>query len=89
VKFTHSGRTVRVRVRPGTVEIEDECGGLREGDEKRIFQAFRQSSEDRSGFGLGLAIARQAIEAHGGSVQVRNLPGKGCVFQVSMPEKPK
>jgi signal transduction histidine kinase len=84
VKFTRTGGRVTVRVRPGAVEIEDECGGLREGDEERIFEAFRQSNEDRTGFGLGLAIAKEGVEAHGGEVTVRNLPGRGCVFTVKL-----
>ena len=85
VKFTRSGGTVTVRGRERSAEIEDECGGLREGDEKRIFDAFRQAGDDRSGFGLGLAIARQGVEAHAGSIAVRNRPGRGCVFVVTFP----
>ena len=34
---------------------------------------------------MGLAIARAATEAHGGTLEVRNLPGKGCVFSVTLP----
>jgi signal transduction histidine kinase len=85
VKFTRSGGKVTVRARPGLVEIEDQCGGLQSGDEQKIFEAFRQSNEDRSGFGLGLAIARQAIEAHSGTISVRNLPGQGCIFAATLP----
>lgn len=85
VKFTHTGGKVTVRVRPGLVEVEDECGGLRPEDEAHIFEAFRQAGEDRSGFGLGLAIAKAGIEAHGGKLSVRNLPGTGCIFAVTLP----
>lgn len=84
VKFTRGGGKVTVRARRGIVEIEDECGGLADGQEKKIFQAFRQAAGDRSGFGLGLAIARQAIEAHAGTLEVRNLPGRGCIFVVTL-----
>jgi signal transduction histidine kinase len=84
IKFTRSGGAVAVRAGPAAIEIEDECGGLDEDDEKRIFDTFRQTGADRSGFGLGLTIARQAIAAHGWSLNVRNLPGKGCVFAVSL-----
>lgn len=84
VKFTRTGGRVTVRARGATIEVQDECGGLRPGDEGRIFDAFRQTSENRSGFGLGLAIARQAIEAHGGTLSVRNLPGSGCVFVATL-----
>lgn len=66
------------------IEIEDECGGLRAGFETQLFHAFSQFGEDRSGFGLGLAIAKQAIEAQGGSIAVRDLPGKGCVFSLKL-----
>ncbi len=70
------------------VEVEDACGGLPEGAEKKIFDPLVQAGVDRSGFGLGLAIAKQAAEAHNGQVRVHNLPGKGCVFLLDLPRSP-
>jgi signal transduction histidine kinase len=52
---------------------------------ERLFDAFTQLTRDRRGFGLGLAISKQAIEAHGGTLNVRNRPGKGCVFTIDLP----
>ena len=40
---------------------------------------------ERRGVGLGLAIAKQAAEAHGGSIRAVDLPGKGCVFVLELP----
>lgn len=67
------------------VDIQDECGGIPEskGD---LFQAFGdRRGRDRSGLGLGLSIARQAVRAHGGDIHIRNMPGKGCVFTIDVP----
>jgi signal transduction histidine kinase len=92
VKFTrHAGRVTLRAFRRGddvVFEVEDECGGLAEGAEHRLFEAFRQESGERSGFGLGLAIARHAVEAQGGQVEVTNRPGQGCVFRVRLPAAP-
>jgi signal transduction histidine kinase len=68
-----------------TIEIEDECGGLPQGKPEALFLPFRQGSADRTGLGLGLSISRRAIEAIGGKLSVRNLPGKGCVFKIDLP----
>ncbi len=67
------------------IEVEDECGGIPEskGD---LFTAFGdRRGVDRSGLGMGLWIARQAVDAHGGHIHVRNTPGKGCVFVIELP----
>jgi len=68
-----------------SINIEDECGGLPSGATEALFQPFEQRGTDRSGLGLGLAITRQAIEADGGTVSVRDLPGRGCVFTIDIP----
>jgi two-component system, OmpR family, phosphate regulon sensor histidine kinase PhoR len=90
VKFTHEGSTITVRAERHdsriAVEVEDACGGLPLGNPEQLFEPFVQRGENRTGFGLGLAIVKQALEAHGGQVSVRNLPGKGCVFALDLPD---
>jgi signal transduction histidine kinase len=68
------------------IEVEDECGGLPPGDTEDLFRMFEQRSADRSGLGLGLGISRRGVEANGGELRVRNLPGKGCVFTIDLPK---
>ena len=67
------------------IEVEDECGGLPLGAAEAIFRPFEQWGSDRSGLGVGLAISREAIEAHRGTLSVRDIPGQGCVFIVEVP----
>ncbi len=67
------------------IEVEDQCGGLPPGSAERMFTPFSQLGDDRSGLGLGLAIARESIEADAGTLGVRDLPGTGCVFTISLP----
>jgi len=68
------------------IEVKDECGGLPPGDTEDLFRMFEQRSVDRSGLGLGLGISRRGVEANGGELRVRNLPGKGCVFTIDLPK---
>ena len=90
IKFTHEGRTITLRAKRSegcvTVEVEDGCDGLPEGNAEELFEPFVQRGENRTGFGLGLAIVKQAVEAHGGRARVTNLPGRGCVFSIELPE---
>jgi signal transduction histidine kinase len=92
VKFTREGGTIHLRARlsgnRAIVDVEDECGGLPDNRMQTLFDPFVQVGKDRSGFGLGLAIARQAAEAHEGELRVHNLPGKGCVFVLDIPVDP-
>jgi hypothetical protein len=54
-----------------------------------LFRPFEQQGSDRSGVGLGLAISRVGVEFNGGTIHVRNLPGKGCVFTIDLPDAKK
>src|SRR5688572_5639449 len=67
------------------IEVEDCCGGLPPGDAERMFQPFTQGTADKSGLGLGLSICRRSVEANGGVLSVRNIPGSGCVFTLDLP----
>jgi hypothetical protein len=69
------------------IEVEDECGGLPEGKAEAMFGKFEQHHGDRSGLGLGLSIARRAVEASGGKLSVRDVPGVGCVFTIDLPRQ--
>jgi len=57
------------------IEVEDECGGLPPGKAEDLFRPFAQHDADRSGLGLGLTIARDSVEANGGLIRARSLPG--------------
>lgn len=92
VKFTRKGERISVTARHAdgriVIEVEDACGGLPEGKVQTLFDPFVQVGADRSGFGLGLAIAKLATDAHQGQLRIHNLPGKGCVFVLDLPADP-
>jgi len=67
------------------IEVEDQCGGLAPGASEDMFQRFKRRSTDRTGLGIGLAIARQGVVASGGTLEVQDLAGKGCIFSIVLP----
>jgi len=89
IKFSPPKGSVTLSVRPVgdrvLIEISDQCGGLPAGGAEGLFRPYVQKHRDRGGLGLGLAIARQSVEANGGLLRVRDFPGKGCVFTVDLP----
>ena len=88
-KFTRTGGRVSLKSFSSDdrvlIEVEDECGGLPPGEAEDLFRPFEQRGDDRSGLGLGLGISRRGVQASGGKLYVRNLPGKGCVFTIELP----
>ncbi|SDR23303.1 hypothetical protein SAMN05216569_3762 [Pseudoxanthomonas sp. CF125] len=88
-KFTHPHTEVTLNAYALAdrilIDVQDHCGGLPAGSAESIFAPFTQSAEDRSGLGLGLSIARRSVEANGGILRVRDLPGWGCVFTIDLP----
>jgi signal transduction histidine kinase len=89
LKFTRTGGHVSLKTSATAtrvlIAVEDECGGLPPGQPEKLFDAFEQRGADRIGLGLGLFIARKAVEASGGTMHVRDVPGTGCVFTIELP----
>jgi signal transduction histidine kinase len=89
LKFSAAGGKVILRTRASgdhaLFEVEDSCGGIDEEVLPRLFQPFVQGASDRTGFGLGLVIVKQAAEAHGGTVRIANRSGTGCCFIIDLP----
>ena len=81
----HSDLTVRTAGHRVLIEIADECGGLAAGVEDAMFRPFEQVGASQPGMGLGLGISRRSVEAQGGELRVRNVPGTGCIFTVDLP----
>jgi len=89
LKFTKSGGTVRLTARTTStrlsIAVEDQCGGMPDSA-SGVFTSFTdRRGADRSGLGLGLSIAKKVIRAHNGDINVRNMPGVGCVFTIDIP----
>ncbi|HUP29424.1 MAG TPA: sensor histidine kinase [Usitatibacter sp.] len=88
-KFTFHATEVRLNAYASAehvlIEVSDNCGGLPAGSQERMFLPFSQGSPDRSGLGLGLAISRRNVEAQGGTLRVRDVPGTGCIFTIALP----
>jgi signal transduction histidine kinase len=85
------GKPVVVRVEPcpdrAILSVQDRGIGISEADQIRIFQRFERAVSKRNygGFGLGLWIVRQIVEALGGTVRVESVPGEGSTFTVELP----
>jgi PAS domain S-box-containing protein len=80
VRLAQVGGRVRLTVRDHGVGIPPEA-------QRRIFERFERekSAGKHAGFGLGLYIVRQLVEAHGGVIQVSSTPGDGAAFTVELP----
>ena len=93
LKFTPAGGTVRLRLSEPTpegwirVEVEDDGHGIPAQDMPRIFDRFYRGEQQNGsvpGTGLGLAVAKECVELHSGTIMVENLDGGGARFTVTL-----
>ncbi len=66
-----------------TIVVRDDGPGIPTADLGRIFRRYYTTRD--TGTGLGLALVRAIVEAHGGSIEVSSIPGEGAVFTVTLP----
>ncbi len=99
VKYSPSGSAIRISLHPGSTNpgppdfvelaIQDEGPGIPEAARQRVFDRFYRLDEartrDSGGFGLGLPIAKWAVEAHGGNIDVKAALPTGAIFCIKLP----
>ncbi len=93
IKYTPEGGEIGVWARENDgqmeVAVSDTGAGIPEDQLPLIFERFYRADKARTrgGAGLGLAIARQTAEAHGGTIEAQSTPGKGSTFILRFPQK--
>ena len=91
VKYSPLGGLVLFRVRTEedmvVLEVEDEGIGIPDDELPHLFESFHRASNVGTiqGTGLGLAIVRNAVDIHGGTIDVRSSAGSGTTFTVRLP----
>ena len=94
IKYTPNKGEIRVAARRSTlgdavIEIQDTGPGIAVTHRERIFERFYRVDDARSreagGIGLGLAIARWAVEANGGRIELESEEGHGAMFRIVLP----
>ncbi len=93
VKFTPIGGTIEVSIVPQTtfiaVSVSDTGPGIPKEHLERIFEPFYQVEDHltrhHEGLGLGLAIAKEMVESHGGRIWAESVPGRGSRFTFTLP----
>jgi len=91
IKFTPPGGRIRLTLRhiPHekvlAVAVSDNGPGIAPEEQERIFTKFYTGRRSASGIGLGLYLARQLVELHGGHITVESTPGQGSTFTFTIP----
>lgn len=93
VKYTPENGRIIIGAKPEDsmviLWVEDDGQGIPEGDEYKVFEMFytgvKRSPDSRRGIGLGLALCRSIVQAHGGEINVKNIRPHGARFWFTLP----
>jgi signal transduction histidine kinase len=93
VKHSAMGGSISVcvwkKVNSVELQVADSGPGIPPEHQAKVFDRFYRvdsaRSRDAGGAGLGLAIAKWVVEAHGGKISLRNAPENGCIFCIRLP----
>jgi signal transduction histidine kinase len=95
IKYSHPGSTVELRLtcdgNTAIFEVQDRGIGIPKADRQRLFECFHRASNVGAvcGTGLGLTIAKNCVDLHGGAIAVESEVGRGTTFTVTLPMNPK
>ena len=88
-RHTPAGTPIEILAKAGpglvTIEVADRGPGLHEDELERVFEKFYHAKSPQAGAGLGLAICRAVVDAHGGRIWAENRPGGGASFRFTLP----
>jgi signal transduction histidine kinase len=88
LRYTPAGGSIAVRLRKGgqalELEVQDSGPGIPPDELPHVFERFYKSA-DSGGMGLGLAIAKHLVAAHGGTIVVDSVTGEGTTMRLSLP----
>jgi signal transduction histidine kinase len=90
VKYTDRGAIRLVVDESSTaisVHVRDSCPGIPEEELPRVFESFQRGRNGKPGTGLGLSLARRAVEAQGGTICAESRNGGGCHFWFTLPKR--
>lgn len=92
IKYTHAG--VMISISAGVegeellIRVKDNGSGIAAEEQQKVFEPFYRGNQGRrfkQGMGLGLSIAKDLVEAHGGSISLASAPGEGSQFTIHLP----
>jgi signal transduction histidine kinase len=92
IKYTHPGGMVSISAlvegEELLIQVKDNGSGIDSDEQQKVFEPFYRGNQGRrfkQGMGLGLSIARDLIEAHGGRISLESIPGEGSLFTIHLP----